>query len=161
MSNNAKWGAAIVAFLTLLTTGLAFGEQLLNFFDSMRSAQDNNGTQTVEAPQMADITIEIAENPDAGVEATVSLNGDEVGRVYTHQEPHRITETVPEGRYNYAVVATYLGSSNASSAQYSQYSASKCPEGTRVEGNGEITISDGDRFEIYDNCAEARLEELN
>jgi len=64
------------------------------------------------------------------VEAIISLNGDELGAIYAHQEPHQLTETIPEGRYNYALDINYFES------QY-QYSSGVCSEGT-VEGNGEI-----------------------
>jgi hypothetical protein len=164
MSDNVKIGTVIVAVLTLVTTTLAFGEQALQLIN-FRPSDEDNGTTQVDRPQPAHFTIEYPTNSDVAVEATISLNGEELGTIYTHQEPHQITETVSEGRYNYALDVTYLSTSNATSTQYSSASASasaaKCSDGTVAEGSSRVSISDGDRFTIYDNCEEATLQELN
>jgi hypothetical protein len=81
VSNNAKVGAVIVGLLTLLTAGLAFGEQLIVFIkpdDPTPVMSQPLEPDKKKSKPSADVVLEIGENPNTNVEAIISLNGDEL-----------------------------------------------------------------------------------
>jgi hypothetical protein len=155
MSNGAK----TVAVIGLITAIVGLSAAILELWPPPEPPPGQDDTPE----PLANFVVEVGEGEDIPIEASVSLNGERLGDIYTHQEPHQITETVPEGQHNYALNVTFLDG-QAADAQYEQYSANVgvvCPEGTDIQGGGQIRVSDGDEFAVYADCDEARLTELN
>ncbi len=167
MSNEVKLSAAVLAVLTVIATGLAFGEELLKLMNSLRPEAEistNSNSETPEQPEMANFSVEVDESTNPAVEAVVSLNGDDLTSIFSYEEPHRLTETVPEARYNYSLTVTYYEPPTSGASQYSsQYSTeeSPCEPGTVATGSGELSINDGDQFQVFfDGCEEATLQQM-
>jgi hypothetical protein len=101
-------------------------------------------------PEEVSYTIEVPPNTNIPAEIVVTLDGQEVGHIYTHQEPHGLTETTSPGQPSYTLTATSFGGSS-------------CPTGQAVSGGGSISISDGDNFAFFAaaDCSRIWLNELH
>jgi hypothetical protein len=102
----------------------------------------DNGSEPVDS-QQAEITVSVPPS-NSRADITVTIEGEEVGMIYTHQEPHEIsTSQFTEGEHSYSLQAI-------------QYSPDGYSSRT-LTGSGTISVEDGKEFQVFTDLNDGTL----
>jgi hypothetical protein len=110
-----------------------------------------DGVNPPDKPEEVTYTIEVAADANFPAQVEVSVGGHNMGTIFPHQDPHQLTESVSPGQHSYTLTATAFG-------ETPQY----CEVGQEVTGSGNISIQEGDAFEVFveHDCSRVFLNEM-
>jgi hypothetical protein len=139
---------AVVAIIGLVGTVITTIGLIAN---GVLSSGGGNGGDGVNLPEEVTYTIEVAADANLQAEIEVSVGGHNIGTIFPHQDPHQLTESASPGQHSYTLTATAF----ADPPQY-------CEVGQEVTGSGNISIQEGDAFEVFVNgdCSRVYLNEM-
>jgi hypothetical protein len=147
--------ARVAITIALITTIGAIVAAVLGGPLLVKQIQSGNTNDSNKANYIVESNYDKPTNFDfMNWEMTVYVDGQEIGTIYTFQQPIKLTESIDEGNHPYSLTGILHDA---------QWEGEGCYDGGEISGSGNLSIQDGDRYRVSfaGSCSKARLNEVN